>query len=232
MIEQIKKLLEFQEADFAVDAAEKQVKSSKERKTANAMKQRYEIAVEERKKLIGARDLAEKEMETISQEIDKLTALSQADRTKDMPEDSEAIKKLIGEIDKLMGSFKKLEEKITKLDALVIENEKKINEYGSIANKAKEEFNVNKAGYEKLLQEAKPEIDKLKQIREEKAKDVDKYLLEKYQKLKANKIVPTAPLKDSRCGGCHMEMPSFTVSNAVKNGYCECENCGRITYIE
>ncbi len=232
MIEQIKKLLEFQEADFAVDAAEKQVKSSKERKTANAMKQRYEIAVEERKKLIGARDLAEKEMEAISQEIEKLTALSQTDRTKDMPEDSEAIKKLIGEIDKLMGSFKKLEEKITKLDAQVIENEKKINEYALIANKAKEEFNVNKAGYEKLLQEARPEIDRLKQVRDEKAKEVDKALLDKYQKLKQNKIVPTAPLTNSRCGGCHMEMPSFTVSNAVKNGYCECENCGRITYIE
>ena len=232
MIEQIKKLLEFQEADFAVDAAEKQVKSSKERKTANAMKQRYEIAVEERKKLIGARDLAEKEMETISQEIDKLVTLSQTDRTKDIPEDSEAIKKLLAEIDKLMNSFKKVEEKLSKLDAQVIENEKKINEYGAIATKAKEEFNLNKAGYEKLLQEAKPEIDRLKQVRDEKAKEVDKYLFDKYQKLKANKIVPTAPLNNSRCGGCHMEMPSFTVSNAVKNGYCECENCGRITYIE
>lgn len=232
MIEQIKKLLEFQEADFAVDAAEKQVKSSKERKTANEMKQRFEIAVEERKKLIASRDDAEKELEGIAAEIDKLTGLSQADRTKDAPEDSEAINKLIAEIDKLMASFKKLEEKIKNLDSLVNENEKKINKYAAIATKAKEEFNVNKAGYEKLLQEAKPEIDKLKALRDEKAKDVDKYLLEKYQKLKANKIVPTAPLKDSRCGGCHMEMPSFTVSNAVKNGYCECENCGRITYIE
>lgn len=232
MVEQIKKLLEFQEADFAVDTAEKQVKSSKERKTANAMKQRFEVAVEERKKLIGARDAAEKEMENIAAEIEKLVALSQADRAKDAPEDSEAINKLIAEIDKLMASLKKFEDKIKNLDSAVNENEKKINEYAAIANKAKEEFNVNKAGYEKLLQEAKPEIDKLKAVRDEKAKDVDKYLLEKYQKLKANKIVPTAPLKDSRCGGCHMEMPSFTVSNAVKNGYCECENCGRITYIE
>lgn len=232
MIEQIKKLLEYQEADFAVDAAERQIKASKERKTANAMKQRFEIAVEERKKLISARDNAEKEMENISNEIDKLTSIAQTDRIKDIPEDSEAINKLIAEIDKLMASLKKCDDKINKLDDSVAENEKKINEYAAIANKAKEEFNVNKAGYEKLLKEAKPEIDELKAKRDKISADVDKALLEKYLRLKKNKIVPTAPLQNSRCGGCHMEMPSFTVSNAVKNGYCECENCGRITYIE
>lgn len=232
MIEQIKKLLEYQEADFAVDAAERQIKASKERKTANAMKQRFEIAVEERKKLISARDNAEKEMENISNEIDKLTSIAQTDRIKDIPEDSEAINKLIAEIDKLMASLKKCDDKINKLDDSVAENEKKINEYAAIANKAKEEFNINKAGYEKLLKEAKPEIDELKAKRDKIGADVDKALLEKYLRLKKNKIVPTAPLQNSRCGGCHMEMPSFTVSNAVKNGYCECENCGRITYIE
>ncbi len=232
MIEQIKKLLEYQEADFAVDAAERQVKSSKERKTANAMKQRYELAVEERKKLIGARDAAEKEMANIGAEIDKLSSIAQTDRAKNIPEDSEAISKLIAEIDKLMASLKKCEEKINKLDSLVAENEKKINEYAAIATKAKDEFNINKAGYEKLLLEAKPEFDKLKAARDKIGADVDKTLLEKYLKLKKNKIVPTAPLQNSRCGGCHMEMPSFTVSNAVKNGYCECENCGRITYVE
>ncbi|MBE7092447.1 MAG: hypothetical protein E7365_04635 [Clostridiales bacterium] len=232
MIEQIKTLLEYQEADFAVDAAEKQVKSCKERKTANAMKQRYEIAVEERKKLIAARDNAEKEMETLSNEIEKLTSLAQIDRTKDIPLESEAINKLIAEIDKLTFSLKKIEEKINGINASVAENEKKINEYGLIANKAKDEFNINKAGYEKILQEAKPEIDKLKEARDKIGQKVDKTLLDKYLRLKKNKIVPTAPLKNSRCDGCHMEMPSFTVSNAVKNGYCECENCGRITYIE
>ena len=153
MIEQIKKLLEYQEADFAVDAAERQIKASKERKTANAMKQRFEIAVEERKKLISARDNAEKEMENISNEIDKLTSIAQTDRIKDIPEDSEAINKLIAEIDKLMASLKKCDDKINKLDDSVAENEKKINEYAAIANKAKEEFNINKAGYEKLLKE-------------------------------------------------------------------------------
>ena len=185
-----------------------------------------------RKKLIGARDAAEKELQNVANEIDKLSSLAQIDRAKDAPEESDAIAKLMAEIDKLMFSLKKAEEKIDKIDSLVAENEKKINEYATIANKAKDEFNINKAGYDKIKQEAKPEIDRLKAIRDEKAAAVDKVLFDKYQKLKANKIVPTAPLQNSRCGGCHMEMPSFTVSNAVKNGYCECENCGRITYIE
>ena len=232
MTDQIKKLLEYQEADFDVDAAEKKVKGSKERKTANAMKQRYELAVEERKKLIGARDAAEKEVDAMAKEIDKLVAIAQTDRAKDIPEDSEAISKLIGEIDKLMSSLKKYEDKLNKLNTAIAENEKKINEYAVIANKAKDEFNVNKAGYEKLLQEAKPEIDQLKEVREKIQADVDETLLAKYLSLKKNKIVPTAPLKDKRCGGCHMELPAFTVSNAMKKGYCECENCARIVYVE
>ena len=70
MTDQIKKLLEYQEADSNVDAAEKKVKGSKERKTANAMKQRYELAVEERKKLIGARDAAEKEVDAMAKAIE------------------------------------------------------------------------------------------------------------------------------------------------------------------
>ena len=74
--------------------------------------------------------------------------------------------------------------------------------------------------------------DACKAEREKLKGAVEPTLLHKYMALKKNKIVPTAPIQDSRCGGCHMEMPSFTVSNAVKNGYCECENCGRIVYIE
>jgi predicted nucleic acid-binding Zn-ribbon protein len=113
-----------------------------------------------------------------------------------------------------------------------MENEKRINEYAAIANKAKEEFNVNKAEYDKVLQQAKPEIDRLKGVRDALQAKVDSTLLNKYLNMRKNKIVPTAPLQNSRCGGCHMEMPAFTVSSATKNGFCECENCGRIVYIE
>ncbi len=230
MTEQIKKLLEYQEADNKVDAAEKKVKGSKERKTANAMKQRYELAVEERKKLIAARDGAEKEVNNIANEVEKLTALANLDRTENAPDNSEAISKLIGDIEKLLSSLKKHEEKLINFNKAIDENEKKINEYALIANKAKEEFNINKAGYEKLVAENKPEIEALKAERDKI--QVDAALLNKYQSLKKNKITPTAPLTDKRCGGCHMELPAFTVSNANKNGYCECENCSRIVYVE
>lgn len=232
MTDKIKKLIEYQEADIKLDAAEKKIKSCKERKTANLMKQRFELAVEERKKLISSRDEAEKELEAIIKEVDKLVALADVDRTANTPEEVAALKKLIGEIDKLVASLKKAEERVKALNASVSESEKKINEYGLIATKAKEEFNSNKAEYEKILNSAKPELDKLKEERDLIGKDVDRELLNKYLNLKKNKITPTAPLKDSRCGGCHMEMPSFTVSNANKVGYCECENCGRIAYIE
>jgi len=232
MTEQIKALLDFQNADLAVDAAEKKVKSSNERKTANLMKQRYELAVEERKKLIASRETTANEVAAAAQDVEKLTSLANIDRAKDAPEDIDAIIKLVSEIEKLEASLKKLEDKLNKINSLLIENEKKINEYAQIANKAKDEFNVNKAEYEKLYEAAKPEIEELKNQREAVQAKVDKALLVKYLNLKKNKIIPTAPLANKKCSGCNMEMPSFTISNATKNGFCECENCGRIVYVE
>ena len=232
MINEISKLLEYQQADLKVEAEEKKVKSSNERKTANLMKQRYELAVEERKKLIARRDEAEKEIAAAQAEVEKLTSLADIDRVQNAPEDTDALKKLLADVDKLTSSLTKLENKLNKVSADVEANEKKINEYASVANKSREEFNTNKAEYEKILAAVKPEIDRLKAERDKLEKGVNPTLLAKYKTLKKNKIVPTAPLNDRHCGGCHMEMPSFTVSKALKNGYCECENCGRIVYVE
>lgn len=232
MTEKIKVLLEFEAADKKVDALEKQVISSDERKTANAMKARYEKAIERRKELVAARDDAEKEMQNISAEIDKLASLAEIDRTKDAPENVEAIKKLVADIEKLLSLLKKLQEKIKSLTAQVEAGEKEINKYTTAANKAKDEFNLSKEAYAKILETAKPELDTLKAERDKKAKAVDPALLAKYSTLKKNKISPTASLKNKRCSGCNMEMPAFTVSAATKEGHCECENCGRILYIE
>lgn len=232
MTEQIKNLLAYQEADLAVDAAEKAVKGSAERKKATVMKQRYELAVEERKKLIARKEKIEKEIGVLAGDVEKLTGLAAIDRAQDAPEDTEAIKKLVMDIDKLLNSLRKIESKLKDVNIAVETDEKKINEYAAVANKAREEFNINKGAYEKLLEGAKPEIEKCKAAREQLKGAVEASLLHKYLMLKKNKIVPTAPIQNSRCGGCHMEMPSFTVSNATKNGYCECENCGRIVYVE
>ena len=70
MTEQIKNLLAYQEADLAVDAAEKVVKGSAERKKATVMKQRYELAVEERKKLIARKEKIEKEIGALAGDVE------------------------------------------------------------------------------------------------------------------------------------------------------------------
>lgn len=232
MIEKIEKLLIYAEADKKVDAVEKKVKSSDERKNATVNKARYEKAVEKRKELIAARDKAEQEMNSFSTELDKLTSLASVDRTANVPEDAESIKKLLADIEKILGSLAKLQDKINKITKQVEDWEKDIKNYAVVATKAKDEFNQNKEAYENILKEVKPEIDKLKAERESKAVDVDNELLEKYLNLRKNKLFPLAVLKDKRCSGCGMEMPGITVSKVTKDGYCECENCGRILYAE
>ena len=50
MTEQFKKLLEYQELDFAAESIEKELLASPERKGANKRKQEYDLACENRKK--------------------------------------------------------------------------------------------------------------------------------------------------------------------------------------
>ena len=231
MVECIIKLLEFQKADIELDEAEKKLKSSTERKTANQMKQRYELAVEERKKLISLRDETEKNLALIESETEKLSSLAMIDRTKDISDDMAAVNKLCGDVEKLLSQLKKLEDRLNAINDELRVNEKKISDYAAIANKAREEFNTNKTAYEQLLKQAKPELSELKAKRDALKGNVDEQLIKRYEIIKARKLIPTAPIKGKRCGGCNMEMPAFTLSKASKNGYCECENCGRIVYI-
>ena len=134
MTEQIKNLLAYQQADLAVDSAEKAVKGSAERKKATVMKQRYELAVEERKKLLGRKEKIEKELTAITSDVEKLTGLAAIDRAQDVPEDSEAIQKLLTDIDKLLNSLRKLENQLKDIHVAVETDEKKINEYAAVAN--------------------------------------------------------------------------------------------------
>ncbi len=63
---------------------------------------------------------------------------------------------------------------------------------------------------------------------------VDRTLLNRYEKILAHKNgLGIAPITDSSCGGCHMNVPPQTI-NAIKmhDQLIECEICQRIMYLE
>ena len=64
---------------------------------------------------------------------------------------------------------------------------------------------------------------------QEKAKSVEKALLDKYAVVKKHCVPPVARLYGDQCGGCNMSLPQVTLRK-FKNDvlYIECENCGRM----
>ncbi len=78
-----------------------------------------------------------------------------------------------------------------------------------------------------------PEVKRLKEeLIKQKAK-VDPKLLAKYAAKKENNIFPVF-VKENRgsCGGCRMGIPAGRLSELKNNGMVECENCGRIIYVD
>lgn len=76
------------------------------------------------------------------------------------------------------------------------------------------------------------DVAELKAERATLAADVPDSILPLYERLLKTKAgVAVSPLKDGRCGGCHMKLVAATVVK-VQSGtqVAQCEDCGRILY--
>lgn len=76
------------------------------------------------------------------------------------------------------------------------------------------------------------EVEELKAERAKLAAEVPDSILPLYERLLKTKAgVAVSPLKDGRCGGCHMKLVTATVVK-VQSGtqVAQCEDCGRILY--
>jgi|TARA_B000000441_G_scaffold132015_1_gene117653 predicted nucleic acid-binding Zn-ribbon protein len=86
-----------------------------------------------------------------------------------------------------------------------------------------------------LGEERKVETEELKTEIEETRKDVEPSFLATYDRVK--KIVSRppymAPINDQKCTGCHLRVSNDVVSSVlVEKKITQCDQCGRIVYVE
>ena len=77
------------------------------------------------------------------------------------------------------------------------------------------------------------ENDKFSNVKtkQEIAKTIDPKLMEQYTKRRKDNIFPVmVPVRDSSCGGCHMELPVSMMNKLKEDGILSCEHCRRIIY--
>lgn len=234
MTEQFKKLLEYQELDFAAESIEKELLASPERKGANKRKQEYDLACENRKKYLALLQKLKNDMDEAEKQLQALVEEAQACQAKigEETEEYEELQQRGKQLQSVIRQAEALNETVTSIRNNVRQTDSRLNAATASAVKARDEFAVCKEAYEKKYDEAKPALEKARALKEEAEKQVDPVLLEKYKNLRKHKIVPTAQLAGTRCTGCNMELPSAIANKvAASSEIVECENCMRMLYI-
>ncbi len=142
------------------------------------------------------------------------------------------IEGLVEAIDAIVGNLTMLDKEM----ATIINYAEGVQaEYNSIMKNArtakasmqkyKESFNEAKQETEKLIQSKKSELQK-------QGGKVDSKLLQKYKQKATDNRKVVVPLVETKCGGCRMELSAGKLNILKTQKVIECENCGRIIYID
>ncbi len=240
-MEKLALLYEYQQADAKLEVFEKKLKNTATRKQlvklqAYLKKQQVALNDMEKRAMVEQNDLSE-----IDTQYDRMIKLL-GKKHKDISEyekvdpgdlDPNVVKALVSEYEATYENTIRQKRKAAALQKKAEETEKKLKQILPRVSKAQKEFAELKKLHAEELRAGAKELDKLKKAAAQAAEKVDKKLLEKYNRIKQNKDMPVTMLKDGRCMGCNMELPSRDLANIKKSGaIIECENCGRILYLK
>lgn len=101
------------------------------------------------------------------------------------------------------------------------------------ASKAKKEYDALKLCCEQELAEAADGLKQASAAAKALGEKVDPPLLAAYHRVKKNHAIPMAKVENSQCGGCNMSLPTVVIKRVSnKVSIVECDNCGRILYVE
>lgn len=229
---QIELLLQYQQADMAADAFEKQIKRDPNRL---ALKKNREFLVEQQnaaKKLEAEVAQMTDRVETIKLAIvrleEQLTQMTK--RMQDTPPaDLNKAQEAARDAQKLLSDLEDYEKEMRKIQKDAAERDKLEKDIRVKFAKAKTEYDKQKVEYEAAYKEQLKELDKKRKEAEEKTEGLEPALLEKYCAIKLHCTPPVAKLYSGQCMGCNMSLPQATLRK-MKNesGIIECENCGRM----
>lgn len=98
-----------------------------------------------------------------------------------------------------------------------------------------EEMQAQRDKRASLGEERKTEVEELKSEIEETRKEIEPIFISTYDRV--SKIVSRppymAPIMDQKCSGCHLRVSNDVVSSVlVEKKITQCDQCGRIVYVE
>ena len=137
--------------------------------------------------------------------------------------------KKLSETTKSLGAIEK------ELNAAVREMEDITKRYDELRGKvptAQSQYKDCRGKFEKMKKDCEPEVSRLRSQLQALEKEIPPEIMEKYQKLRGQKIYPViVPLAGgNKCGGCQMEVSIGAKGKLDEKGFVDCENCQRLIY--
>lgn len=239
-MEKLALLYEYQQADAKLEAYEEKLKNTATRKQLIKLqnylkKQQAALKEMENKALVEQNSLSEidaqydKTMELLNT---KHKDISEYEKVDPSELDHNVVKSLVREYEAAYENIVKQKRRAVAVQKKVDETEIRLKDILTHVSKVQKDFALLKKKHEEELHAGADKLEELKKAAEKAASKVDAKLLDDYKRIKQNKAMPVSLLKDGRCMGCNMELPSRDLANIKKSGaVVECENCGRILYL-
>lgn len=225
-------ILEYQKLDGTLLDIEKKLKSNESRKMSLKLSA-YKQDAEDRLIKIEAKagELAQS-LTTAIANINAVQAvleehLKAVDDMQDMEEVKYLKKKIAIELDTLDGYDKTIKSITDDIKA----QQDGYNDISAKLPKAVSQLSSATDSFNKIVAEAKPQIDALKEQKKQLEQAVSAELLAEYKKVRAQNLYPVFVElgAGNTCSGCHMTTSvDFTEMDA--HGYVKCENCNRRVY--
>jgi len=234
-------LYEYQQADMQLEAYERQLKNTPTRKQLiklqNYLKKQQAVLREmENRALVEQNALME-----IDAQYDKMMELLNKNH-KDISQyeemsldemDYNVVKALVHEYETTYDNIIKQKKRAIAVQTKAEETAARLKTILTHVSQAQREFNELRKQHEEELRAGSEELDRLRKAAAAAAAKVDPALLARYNRIKQNRSMPVTLLKDGRCMGCNMELPSRDLAKLKKSdAIVECENCGRILYLK
>jgi predicted nucleic acid-binding Zn-ribbon protein len=235
--QQTQLLWEYQQIDLQVANVERKLRGSPTRKKLMQARDYILDAQNLMKKMEADAGEIRINYDSIKQRNDALVAelnslmgyISDSDGNTTMQE-LERMRKEVAEIQTNLGKHEReLQQIMDRLSRI----EGNVSKIASNAPKAKRDYTELKEVYDKEAAVNSAEAAPFRKQMQALEAQINPKMLQRYQSIKKTRINPLAPVRNSRCSGCNMELPSVVLKKVVESGILmECENCGRLLFIE
>ncbi len=236
-MEQLSTLLEYQKVDMKVTKVEAKLKKSAVRQKlmrsrkylmdSQKLLQRYDSDAGELQ--VGLNTIVSKyeasadtlnEIKLAIENVNEQSAIKEAEMLRRKAKEQQAL---------LNRQEKESQLVIKKLEKM----EENIKKMASNIPKIKKDYAELKKVYDEELAKVNDETAPLKKEMKDLEKQIDKKLVSRFKRIKKSHPMPVAKVKNGKCLGCNMELSSVMARKVTEsNELLECENCGRMLYME